>query len=894
MANGDQNNQNGERAELRDFTEQLSQVSPRFEPVALSQRALDNVSVHDFAFYEYLFPTEQGYRRGGLSDHGLKFIQNWEQQNLLPPQVTAWLAEMLAQVENTTRSAIYTYSSPDWDPDTIFTLVCDAFYADVAAPDIEVMLAAYSWASVNGLFFHFVEFLDNLLLSYVRWGLPRAFPSFLGFWQQWGNFFRHIYPSWVRYVQFDPGEAVPNPPPGTATMDLTSVLQQAQGIQLQQASYDFEVFPHRSVNVGLRLVYRQEWKPLGIQKGEIVRTVPLGPGQRQRVSTKIVRRRKTTSSMESVTARETTTETTDSAKDSSDIVAEAAESFNWKVDAELHGGVPFLGGSVSTSFSGSEDSKSKQTASRLSEAMRKSASKVRSETKVTVSVETEETFESEFASEIQNPNNEMAISYEFHTVQQQYQVFTSLAEVQSVIFVGEYLPGPTEITEAWIRRHDWIIAKYLKDESYRTTLNELIQDEAEVDPRDGLVGEDPFERMASKASEKFATFSSLGSGGTGPGLSIPDIYAEPQRIYQQELRERAERTRANKLRATQRSRLLDHIRQNILYYCRAIWMQEDPDQRILRYKKEGRRVPVEWTTSDKPRLVLQVGGQNHLVDELRPTGRTAPLWEVIDPTGPIAYIANYAVFGVRPLPEEFPDQQAPYYLQFPGVLRPRQKRTILDLNAMLATLRAPYERGGVLHDPALTFFEQEAKRMSDEERHTVDDLVVLDFVSYLPELEAKLVEYQGNPPRPRVLRGEKGLNYQITEDEWAQYLYRKNGTRRFLVDSNNLYLSLRTGEGAALEPFKRAHRYIDVLKASEELTAMGLKNVRRRQHMGDAQVYDPDVEKVVVVGDSAAVAPYAATLAAASHDARRPGMAGEYDREGGTATGPDGDAGALD
>jgi hypothetical protein len=887
---------NDGRAQVREFTDQLSEVSPRFEPVALSQRALDNVSFHDFVFHEYLFPTEHGYRRGGLSDQALDFIEQWEQANPLPPECSAWLADLLAQLEHTTRSAIDAFSPPESDPEAIFRVVRDAFYD--WAPDPSEMLAAYIYASQRGLFARFTELLDELVRQYVRVKLAQTFPTLTSFWADWPDWFRPSFNAWIEpvpirsfnaqvgaaYIGLDPPT---DPPPSTTTISVPSLLEQALAPTMRQDAYPFEVFPPRSVNLGLRLVYRQEWQPLGIQKGEIVRTIPLGPSQRQRVSTKIVRRRKTTTSMESVTEQETTTEATDTTKDSSEIVREAAKNSNWKVDAEVHGGFSFLGGSVSTSVGGSSDRKSRNTSSKLSETMRKAASKVRSQTKVVVSTETEETFESESSSEIQNPNNEMAVSYEFHTLQHQYEVFTHLAEVQSVVFVAEYLPAPNEITAEWVRAHDWIIARHLKDESHRATLNELNQDQEEQDPV-GNPGADPFAAMASKAHDNFATFTPSAPGTVGPGLSIPDIYAEPQRILQQELRARAERARANDLRRIRRKRLFDHIRQNILSYCQAIWAQEDPDQRILRYKREGRRVPVEFTTPAQGPLTQVLGGRPHISTEFTPTGRTAPLWEIIDPTGPIAYTGNYAVFGIRPLPEELPGEPPRYdhRLPFPDAVDVQQ--VVLSLNAILTALRAPWVEDGALKDPALTAYEHEAQQMDDQTRRNLGDPMVLDLVSYLPRLAPHLVDYQEPPLPPIVLRQANGeLIHQITQQDWAQYLYRKNCTRRLLVDSNNLYLSLRTGEGAALEPFKRAHRYIDVLKAYEELEGLSWKNERRERHVDDAQLFDPDIEKVVIIGEDRPVGAVAAAHAAAGRAVHRGGGAGDgRPLEPGASVGP--------
>ena len=72
-----------------------------------------------------------------------------------------------------------------------------------------------------------------------------------------------------------------------------------QDLSFLELDYPFEVFPAPSVNLGIVLLYRQRWRPLGLQPGEVVRTVPLGPGQTEKVSTKVTRRTKTTRATES-------------------------------------------------------------------------------------------------------------------------------------------------------------------------------------------------------------------------------------------------------------------------------------------------------------------------------------------------------------------------------------------------------------------------------------------------------------------------------------------------------------------------------------------------------------------------------------------------------------------
>ena len=627
------------------------------------------------------------------------------------------------------------------------------------------------------------------------------------------------------------------------------------GVGCPQNYPPFEVFPSGSVNLGLRLVYRQDWRLLGTQPGEIVRTIPLGPGQTERVTTKIVRRHKRTTSLETTTSVETQTETSESTKDSSEIVNEAMKAWDLSHSHEANVNWGVFSAKGSTSIGYKDEDRSKETSSSLSEAMRKTAEKIRRDTKVTISTESEQTVETEQFSEIKNPNNEIAITYEYHKLQHQYEVFTHLAEMQMVVFVAEDLPTAGQLCdsnmEGLIRDHDWIFAKVLKDESYRETLNELSQHVNDTEDA-GTEGKSDdmqvFAGMQETAKDKFAKFE-VGEGGQG-GLSIPDIYAEPQRIYQQELRAREERQRANAVWKQKLERLSTHIRQNLLYYFQAIWAHEPPDQRLLRYKKEGWRVPIEWRGTIA--LFQNVGApfSPNLAD-FTPTGREAELWEIIDPTGPIGYIGNYAVFALKPLADHWEISQV-------SPLGPRsddrviagveqQGELVIGVNEVLGVLANPYTNPitGSLKDPAWDLFQREALTRTGLFGHVrqLTDEEVYDFISYLPRLADPLLDDNGDVIR--VANHE--LKRPISHEEWGEYLYRKNNTRRFLVDSNNVYLNIRASSGAALEPFKRAHRYLDVLRAAEELRAERLKNIRRANLADSERAFDPDIQKVVIV-----------------------------------------------
>ena len=173
----------------------------------------------------------------------------------------------------------------------------------------------------------------------------------------------------------------------------------------------------------------------GSNPGELIRTIPLAPGQKERFSVKIQQRnKKLTRQIQDKTSTESTEESTTQTKDSSEIVEEAAKSNKWHLDTSATGSfnMGFFGVDATTSAGYAQESSrsSKDTKSRLSEAMQKTARISRRESRVQVSTEREETFESDRSSEIINPNQEIAVTCLYETVQQIYTVRTALEGIE--------------------------------------------------------------------------------------------------------------------------------------------------------------------------------------------------------------------------------------------------------------------------------------------------------------------------------------------------------------------------------------------------------------------------------------------------------------------------------
>lgn len=616
--------------------------------------------------------------------------------------------------------------------------------------------------------------------------------------------------------------------PARGRASASSQLFQTSSSTLPSPKYDFSVFAPQSTNLGLRLVYRQEWRLLGVQRGEVVRTLPLGPRQTEKVSTRVVRRTRTQRTVESVRAVESTTEVTDTSKDSTDVVQETTETSGWKVEGGGSVGVSGMGVEASGSMNEEVSAKVGTTNSFLLESVQKTANKIRMESKVQVSTEGETTFESTSASEIQNPNDEIPVTYVYSKLQRQYEVFTHLNEVNTVVFVAERVPTESELKQ-WIKDHDWIIARVLLDDSFRDALSALNQDV----PQPAI--EDPFVALFTDAMGHMTaadgTLDILAANTSSLSLQQADLTQEIQRSVQQVRKERDERDRSIALHEQKTLRLLEHVRRNLLHYCRAVWSQEDADQRMLRYRRAGIEVPTAWefvVADAAVELATLAADPSLLMDgTFRPVaGSERPVADVINPAGPIGYHGNYAV----------------YYVQ------PDLRLTEANVFEVLDLVRQPYvddgDPPGYL-DPAREYIESTATVPRPIPPGTKEDMLrLVPALRALYEAESDVPVNDGDPsPREQFFADDANF----TDAHYFEFLFRRQFTRQLVLDTNNVMVDIEAGTGSTLEGFKRLHRLVDVMKAVEERNKATLENARLEHRLDAGELDDPDIENMTVV-----------------------------------------------
>ena len=207
--------------------------------------------------------------------------------------------------------------------------------------------------------------------------------------------------------------------------------------------------------------------------------------------------------------------------------------------------------------------------------------------------ESETTFEETTSSEIQNPNDEIALTYVYSKLQRQYEIFTSLNQLDGVLFVAEPMALPSEIDEEWVRNYDWIISEALLDNSFRDALTSISQ---EIEPiRLPSNERGRIDNVMDSANNFLNHFP---TNITNVSIASADISQEAQKGYRETLKEELEKQRNLGLAEKKRKRFLQHIRDNILHYYRAIWAMEDSEQRLLRYEKQNffhqLMIPTVW------------------------------------------------------------------------------------------------------------------------------------------------------------------------------------------------------------------------------------------------------------------------------------------------------------
>lgn len=235
--------------------------------------------------------------------------------------------------------------------------------------------------------------------------------------------------------------------------------------------YSFRYYKEYSVNYGILINYRQEWRPQNYQVGRLVSTLPLAPGESREI--KVTSKVKLSRAEKEVrkSLGESSYESSSSVRSELDVLAKMSTDTNFKLSAQ--GSFSMGIGTIESSseFSHNQKAESQRQHKQIAEATRKAAEKVRQERELSVELNTESELGTESIQKIHNPNNEVTVTYLMYELERRYHVSQTLNRVTPVILVALDMPSPHEITEGWILEHAWILRRVLLDERFQDPID---------------------------------------------------------------------------------------------------------------------------------------------------------------------------------------------------------------------------------------------------------------------------------------------------------------------------------------------------------------------------------------------------------------------------------------
>ena len=636
--------------------------------------------------------------------------------------------------------------------------------------------------------------------------------------------------------------------------------------------YRFDVFAPASINYGLLLNYRQRWQPQSYQVGNLVKTIPLGPGETRKYTTKTVVKKSRNAKELDESLRSRKEDSSQTQRTDAEIFANANQKTDFAANASGSFKIGVYDVHADTHVGGDQSAESKNSKRDQRESVLKAAQEYRDQHRLEVT--TDETSESEVtsSSEIRNPNDELTVTYLFYELQRRYLVSELLHAATPVILVANDVPAPQEIDEAWLVRYDWILKRVMLDDSFLPALaylgsefagqeSALIILEMEVQHQKNLV--DQLSRQVQLANlsldastvgvtnaeawqlndqrnQEYSAFvkSFFDPLGIGKGGSLDDGNSDRARIdFANEALQRAQakvndlnsqmRTELTALQAAvdkytagatrhyameaQIDRLRLHVKDNLVYYMQAIWSHEPPDQRYFRLYNLD--VPV--FESDGSTVTAQCPA-------IQP-GEAPSVNAVLSKTNK----SHMSVKAPLPTPKLSEDT--------------KKLHQVADIDSLIGF------KGNYMIFPLTDFDNYMAWYLIRNyvELESAAGLVVVDpdpDSEATPEaLEAAMQAICVNDPSTFA-------TYEPQFEELMLRLLSNQAEQMVIVPSDQLYIEALPGTHPILEDFKLIHRALDVKKVQAEVRHAELENLRLAARLASGEFGDPDIDKVVVVG----------------------------------------------
>jgi hypothetical protein len=664
---------------------------------------------------------------------------------------------------------------------------------------------------------------------------------------------------------------------GQRLIDSVQQDDNSLNVTLQQlaarlsGSYEFTVFgadkDYHSVNFGLLTTYQQQWTPVAIQPGRMVRTIPLSPREEQKYT---VKRHRTKMRTGKETRKETSSITNDSTSTDrvdADIVTKATTTTDFKMTMSGDYSIGIAKGSGDRSFGVNAVRDSTETRKDFHEAVVKAAEEYKSEMSTEIATETEMSVDFETSGTIVNPNAELAVTYLFYELQKRFRISERIYRVLPVVLVAQEVPAPDQITPAWVIAHDWILQRVLLDDSFRPTLAYLANNSVGDDygirelrrnlRQQRLLVETlriEFSAASTEADNRYTALertiartlgveqasdtegvagdvlSGIFGGGPDPDTArAREAAAKDAHQYAQEKADKINQalmqemanlhaltdayTAAMQKRLNDESRverLLAHLRDFILYYMQAIWSMEPPDQRYLRLCNT--RVPVIELDSRLYRV--ETAASPDIFAHFRPAGTEKHRAHM---QGQLKHNAGGGFDTVALVDIADLDNLQGFmgnYMIFP----------LAEHNALTQFMAAPYVDSafGAMDPDELANVGLEQYSRYVCALH--DQLGEQDFDAIKPELKAWLEQILAAPTR--------------TGDE-------------IVVPSGGLFIEALVDQNPVLEDYMLMQRHLDVLKVEGEARRIELDNLLRAGRLLNGERSDPTVEKKILIEGAA-------------------------------------------
>ena len=630
----------------------------------------------------------------------------------------------------------------------------------------------------------------------------------------------------------------------------------------------FHYFAPGSINFGLLTTYRQRWEPEAYQVGDLVSTIPLAPRESREIRTTSRSSEERDVSERTLSSSRSSSSINEAQRAREQVLRRTSSSTNFKstVSGSVNFGIGSIGGA--TGFGLDQSSLSQSTKDALRETTARAAQAVRREHVLQVETATSFSAENETTGRIENPNDEITVTYLLYALERRYQVSTKLQRLTPTVLVGQAVPRPDEIDDDWLLANEVALRKVVLDQTlasafelirthlsgkaagieikravWSSQLEVVKQLRSSVDDAQNVTFElqellaDTSLAQGVSESEDPDDLELAGAAIASGGLSLlfGTDSADSERLEAQrkayelrldqsvarlrDLRARLERETSAFERATSQytqaieeqfdartrvDQLRVYCKKNILPCMQSIWAHEPPDQRFFRLYHQRTEVPVAPTCRLRRATAADRDRGFPIVDRAGDSF-------VIECPAPTTSETREIALG------DLADLDRP--LGFKG-------------NYMIFPLR-------------------QCTAITDHMMHEYVDgyFGIRDPDTFSEFSTAELERYVG------VIRARDDLDPilkdSVVEQVQAILAERLSGhasdTERVVLPTGQLFIEALPGAHAVLEPFKQTHRALDVAGASADVLSSDLERLRLTLRLARGEMGDPDIDKQIVV-----------------------------------------------